>query len=399
MNRSGLIVLLVVMAYILVTGCVVISTKNETIVQTPSPKTYPSAPGTTTASPATTVPTLREIPPGVPFGKLNISIGNYKARLPVFVDNVSAGQVSTGNVLNLKVIEGKHTIRICSGSFCVTVDVPVYSAITTTIDFEERLTRDLPLGWLNVSIGDYNTRALVYIDDVSAGNVSAGKPLYQWVGSGNHSVKICIMDDCYTENVEVISPNQTTVDFGSRLNREGRMADLLISIGGYNGQELPVFLDNTSAGVVSQAKSLKIQVNTGEHEVKVCSGMVCPKKQIEVKFGKQNFLDFGEQLITDAEYREPTVRIVDYTLNGNYLRINAEYINPSEKDLTITATFSCVYSYKDYSATTRLSNFGQGQAAQYVRAGNRVMSAADMYLSGGTDIIVSEPVVLKVTTQ
>lgn len=384
---------------LLSTGCVVISTKNETIGQTPSSTPDPSAPNSTTTVPRTPVPTIREIPPGVPYGKLNISIGNYNAILPVFLDNVSAGQVSAGNVLNLNVMEGNYTIRICSGSFCETIDVPVYSAITTTIDFEERLNRDVPLGLLNVSIGGYNARLPVYIDDMSAGNVSLGKPLYRGVSAGNHSVKICILDECFTEDVEIKPPNQTMVDFESRLNREGRMADLVVSIGGYNAQELQVFLDNTSAGLVSQGRPLTIQVNTGVHEVKVCSGVVCPKKQIEVKFGKQNFIDFGEQLLKDAEYVEPTVRIVDYTMNGNYLRINAEYINPTEKDLTLSATFSCVYSYKDYSTNTRLSSFGQGISIQYVHASNRVTSATDMYLSGGSDIIVSEPVVLRVTSQ
>lgn len=399
MKAGEFFIILMIVGCVLVTGCVLKPTNNETLVQTLSPTTTPPAAMKTTTVIPTAVPVLSNIPEGVPFGQLKVSVGNYNAILPVFVDNMSAGQVSAGKMLNLTVTEGRHTVRVCSGSVCETIDVSILSATTTTVDFEERLNRDFPLGSLNVSIGDFNANLPVSIDNLSAGNVSRGKPLIRMVSQGHHSVKICTIDNCFTEDVEVRLPNQTVVNFESRLKREGLLADLMVSIGGYNAQKLPVFLDDTSAGYVSQGTPLTLQVNTGVHEVKVCSGKYCSQEQVEVKFGKMNFIDFEEQLKTNAEYLEPTVHIVDYNLNGNSLMIHAEFINPASEDLTMTATFSCVYSYKDNPTKTRMSSSAQGQLVQSVRAGNRVISATSMYLAGGTDIMVSEPVVLTLTTR
>lgn len=330
-------------------------------------------------------------------GQLLISIGGYNAQLPVFIDNIRSGNVSKDIPLSLKLPEGFHTVKICSGTMCETLDVNIISATKTSIDFEEMLNRDLPQGLLKVSIGDYNIRLPVFIDNEFAGNVSMGNPLSLKVSSGSHSVKICINPDCYNENVDVTPLNETLVDFGSRLKVEGRMADLIVSIGGYNAQKLPVFLENTKVGVASQGDHLTIKVSTGVHEVKVCSGMVCPTKKIEVKFGKQNFIDFGDELIKNAEFQEPTVRILDYTLSGSTMILNTEFINPLDKDRTITATFSCTYTYID-STRNRVGSSTAGQLSRSVKAGNRTLASTNLYLSGGRDYMPSPPVVLTVTT-
>jgi len=379
----------VIMGCILAVGCTTISTTDEK----PTP---PDTSSNLNIIPTTILPQTTNLP-GTNTGQLVVSIGGYNAQFPVIVDDKNSGTVSQGKPLKLNLSEGIHTIKICSGDACDTVDVNILSAITTTIDFEERLNRDLPQGSLNVSIGYYNANIPVYIDNSRVGNVSPGKPLSQKVSAGSHSVKICIQDDCYTEDVNVTTQKHTLVDFESRLRVEGRMADLIVSIGGYNAQKLPVFLDNISVGVASQGDPLTIRVSTGVHEVKVCSGAVCPTKKTEVNFGKQNFIDFGDELIKNAEFQEPTVRIIDYTVSGNTMILNTEFINPDVKEHIMTATFSCSYSYID-SNRNRIGSSSTGQLTRTVRAGNRTLASTNLVLSGGRDYLTSPPVVLSLIT-
>jgi hypothetical protein len=178
----------VIMGCILAVGCTTISTTDEK----PTP---PDTSSNLNIIPTTILPQTTNLP-GTNTGQLVVSIGGYNAQFPVIVDDKNSGTVSQGKPLKLNLSEGIHTIKICSGDACDTVDVNILSAITTTIDFEERLNRDLPQGSLNVSIGYYNANIPVYIDNSRVGNVSPGKPLSQKVSAGSHSVKICILDDC-----------------------------------------------------------------------------------------------------------------------------------------------------------------------------------------------------------
>ena len=77
-------------------------------------------------------------------GPLNVSIGNYKGKLPVFLDDSRMGEVSAGKPLNMTVKEGHHTLKVCDGSVCEQVDVEVKSGIQHSIDFGERLVSDVP---------------------------------------------------------------------------------------------------------------------------------------------------------------------------------------------------------------------------------------------------------------
>ena len=390
MKINRILIFFVIMGCLLAGGCTTISI--NTTAEQPTP---PDMSSNLNIIPTTILPQKTNLM-SINSGQLVVSIGGYNAQFPVIVDNKNSGTVTQGKPLKLNLSEGIHTIKICSGEVCETVDVNIISAITTTIDFEERLNRDLPQGLLNVSIGYYNAIVPVYIDNSRVGNVSPGKPLSQKISAGNHSVKICIINDCYTENIDVTSQKQTLVNFESRLKNEGRMADLIVSIGGYNAQKLPVFLDNISVGVASQGDPLTIRVSTGVHEVKVCSGVVCPTKKTEVNFGKQNFIDFGDELIENAEFQEPTVRIIDYTVSGNTMILNTEFINPDIKEHTMTATFSCTYTYID-STRNRIGSSATGQLSRSVRAGNRTLASTNLYLSGGHDYLPSPPVVLTVT--
>ncbi len=386
MKMAGFVLILMIAGSILVTGCVLKPTENGIPSTTSAP-----VPGSTIKNPV-----FGEHLQTLPFGQLNISIGNYDARLSVYVDDIAAGEVSPGKPLNLKIVEGDHVIRVCAGVICETVKVDILSGTVTTIDFEERIRQDIPMGTLNVTIGNYFTVLPVYIDNSSAGNVSPNEPFTRTISPGHHSIKICNVDNCYTENVEIIPRNETAVDFTSRLISGINQADLTISIGGYEAQQLPVFIDNISAGFISQGTPISVKTDTGIHEVKICSGSVCITEQVEVKFAKPNFIDFEAQLKQKAEFTKPVVRIVDFTVNGDNLRIYTEFINPSDKELTMTATFSCVYSYIN-QYHERVSTSARSQLTTIVPAGGRSNQLVEMWLQGGSYTVASNPVITNVT--
>ena len=331
-------------------------------------------------------------------GQILISIGNYNALLPVYIDNTKYGNVSGGNPLNLKLSEGSKNVSVCAGTVCESVDVDIIAGIKMTVDFEEKLTQDLPQAALNVSVGNYKGILPVFIDNMSVGNISSGMPFVQTVSSGYHVVKICTNDNCFTDTVKVTPPNQTFIDFEDQLESGELLADLTVSIGGYDAK-LPVLIDNETVGIVSQENPLTIRTTVGTHDVKVCSGTICEEDQVNMKFAKQTFIDFGDQLKKDAEFTEPTVRIIDGFVNANTMTVDAEFINPTTKDLTMTATISDTYTYKDYSSNVRIGSSAQIIQSEFVKAGDRTNYQFNIYLSGGDSIIASEPVVIDLTTQ
>jgi hypothetical protein len=339
-------------------------------------------------------PTLRSCSTQVyGMGQITISIGKYNAQMPVFVDDIISGNVSKDRPLNLNLNEGSHNIKVCPGTTCETVAVNINSAIKTTIDFEDQLNKHFPQGSVNVSI-NYPSNLTLFIDDVSAGNVSFGKPLNVKVVEGNHTMQICNLDDCITEDINIKPSTLTNVDFGDRLLRNITRAEVMVSIGGYNAQ-LPVKIDNLTVGTVAQGKPLSIMVNTGEHVVVVCSGAVCEKEQITAKFGKRTVIDFGERLQRDAEFPNPTARIVSTKQNGNTLVVEVEFINPNTKDVSMSVTISCQYSYIN-NQRERAGNSAQVQVTRVVKASSRPTQNANIYLSG-SEVIASPAVITDLT--
>jgi len=383
---------------ILATGCVLKPTANATKVPVSSATTIPL----TTVQPDTVnqaaVPVLGEIPEGITFGQLNVSIGEYNDLLPVYIDNMSAGQVSAEKMLSLKVGEGMHSVKVCSGSVCEVVETEIKSGIKTTIDFETRLKTDAPQGSLVISIGDYSANLPVLIDNTSAGTVTANKALEQIISMGNHTVKICNGDNCFSQNVTIRPGNQTSIDFGERLKNDITQGSLSVSIGGYNAENLPVRIDNLSVGNVSLGKPVTIRLKEGNHTVQVCVGMICEKEEVNIQFAKQSSVDFGDRLKADVEFPSPVVRIASSVLSGQDLTIEVEFINPDTVDHTMAATVSCVYSYMD-SQNIRRNDAVQKRITTTVTAGSRDTQEAYLYLGGGTNVMVSDPVIVDVVVK
>jgi len=158
----------------------------------------------------------------VPKGTLGVSIGSYiAAGLPVFLDDIAVGEVSLGKPLNMTVREGHHTVRVCLGRVCENESVDIQSARLTSVDFGERLAQDVPKGTLSVSIGGYNAAGLpVFLDNLSVGEVSLGRPLNMMVSEGPHTVKVCFGMVCENESVDIQFAQFTSVDFGEQLKKD-----------------------------------------------------------------------------------------------------------------------------------------------------------------------------------
>jgi hypothetical protein len=332
-------------------------------------------------------------------GPLSISIGDYNAKLPVFIDNTSVGEVSQGKPFTINVNEGHHSVKVCDANICEQVDVEIKPVIKISIDFGERLIKDIPQGPLSVSIDGYTAKLPVYLDNTSVGEVSTALPLNISVKEGYHTVKVCSGNLCEQQGVEIKSGKQTVVDFGERLAKASPQGPLSISIGGYNAEHIPVLIDDNIVGEVSLGKLLNLMVSEGSHTVKICVGMVCETEDVNIKFAQPSFIDFGERLKKDVEFSKPTARITSSFLSGITFIVNTEFINPDTTDHTMTATVGCGYSYIDYNSKERKNEFAQTQVSQFVKAGDRQTQQVILYLSKGTYPIASEPTVVDMVTK
>ena len=154
-------------------------------------------------------------------GRLNVSIGNTSAGLPVplFIDNVTRGNVSRAKPLNLTVSVGRHTVKVCESGDCAQQDILITSLLPTTLDVGELVKKEVVIGALHVSIGGYNAELPVFVDNASAGNVSMSKPLDLVVREGRHTVKVCVGILCENETVDIKFGQPVYVDFGARLKK------------------------------------------------------------------------------------------------------------------------------------------------------------------------------------
>jgi hypothetical protein len=330
-------------------------------------------------------------------GQVTISIGQFDAQLPVFIDTVMAGNVSKAKPLNLFLAEGTHTIGICQGSVCESLPVEILPRMKTTIDFEERLRKDAPPGSLNISIGSYPASLPVFIDSVKSGNVSPGHMINQTLNIGNHTVKVCLGTTCFDETVGITPAAQVMLDFGERLQNGSPQGSLSVSIGGFDA-ELPVLIDTINVGNVSKSHPLNLRLNVGNHSVRVCMGKVCEQEEVSVIFARPSIVDFGGRLEKDVEFTVPTARITRFSMSGTAMTVDVEFINPDTVDHTIYATVSDIYSYTN-SQNVRVSDSEQADVLSAVKAGARLTKQVVMYLTGGQNTIGNEPVITDIAVE
>jgi len=212
-------------------------------------------------------------------------------------------------------------------------------------------------------------------------------------------------DTNVTTTIITVSPTNTFVPFSNDTNRSysvtptevksGLKGPLRVSIGGWDA-DLPVFIDNTSAGKVTKDTPLDLMVDEGLHTIRVCAGRICLEENATVKFAKQNFISFEERLIQEVEFPKPFARIIGYNPSGDTITVNVEFINPSEKDLYMTADVKCAYTYID-SRNDRTGSMAQGMANAEVRSGERVRENVDLSLAYGYSYVYAIPVISGIT--
>jgi len=171
---------------------------------------------------------------------------------------------------------------------------------------------------------------------------------------------------------------------------------LRVSISGYP-VELDVLVDNITVGQAKPSMPLDLMVDEGLHNVTVCVGWICEHENITARFGKQVTVDFGERLRKVVEFPEPTARILEYFKNGYGLSVKVEFINPSKKDLLMSAEVSCGYSYIDDRTSIKMGDSVRGNVVQYVKAGERVTDSLDLYFVSGHAYSYDVPRILSTT--
>ena len=211
--------LFMIVGCVLVAGCSIPSIRNTKIENSSSPAITPSIDATTPAVMQTTVPDPTETSTELKKGQLDVSVGDYTAELPVFVDEVNVGNVSRDKPLNLTTNLGRHSVRVCVASVCNNQDVMVLSSSPTTADFADWVKNDIVKGPLTVSIGGYNAELPVLLDNGTIGNVSQGKQLSLMVSEGNHTVKVCVGILCVNETVEVKFATPRNIEFEEQLRK------------------------------------------------------------------------------------------------------------------------------------------------------------------------------------
>lgn len=173
---------------------------------------------------------------------------------------------------------------------------------------------------------------------------------------------------------------------------------LRVSIGSYQtDQALPVLIDNQTAGVVTVGVPADLMLSEGIHSVAVCVGVICPAKDVNIVFAKRAYLDFEDILRSKAEFSKPTVRIVKAYKTGNGVSVDVEFINPTQKDITMSAELICGYTYIDYRTNVRLGDSVRSKASEWVEAGQRVTRTVELYFAGGSSYSYDEPFLGEVT--
>jgi hypothetical protein len=88
-------------------------------------------------------------------GTLIVSINGYPKNLAVVLDEKPVGTVKPTTPLSLKVPEGNHTVKVCVGWVCEYEDVTTRFGRQVTVDFGERLRRDVEFPDPTARILDY----------------------------------------------------------------------------------------------------------------------------------------------------------------------------------------------------------------------------------------------------
>jgi hypothetical protein len=202
-------------------------------------------------------------------------------------------------------------------------------------------------------------------------------------------------------NTTTVPSANTTFNATNATNVTSKLkGPLRVSVGSYSTDDpLPVSIDNTSVGVVKAGFPLDLMVPEGNHSVKVCVGVICPEKFTTVVFAKSTFLDFEDLLRARAEFSKPVIRILRSFKTGDGVGVELEFINPTQKDLTMSAELSVGYSYIDYRTNIRMGDSVRSKATEWVEAGRRITRTVTLDFASGSSYSFDEPSISQTTYQ
>jgi hypothetical protein len=302
-----LFTIVILVACVLVAGCSTPSIRSTKTGNSSNPATTPTFTALTPAAVQTTIPGSAGSGTGAnKKGQITVSIGDYPAELPitVFIDNASAGNVSSGKPLNLTVDTGRHTVRICVIGSCLQEDVLALSSTPTSINFGERIKKEVGSGGsLTVSIGGYDAELLVFVDNKSIGNVSLGNPLNLRVGEGNHTIKVCVGIICENETAEIKFGHPVYIDFGERLKKDAEFSTPVIRI-----------IDTRQ---INDRVSVDVEfINPGKKDITMTATVRVAYSYIDPRTHWKNNNTKQGTVTTSVKAGERTVKSLDLSLTG-----------------------------------------------------------------------------------
>ncbi len=201
-------------------------------------------------------------------------------------------------------------------------------------------------------------------------------------------------------NTTTVPGSNATFNATNATNTSTLKGPLRISVGSYQtDQLLPVLIDNQTVGVVKAGVPLDVMLFEGNHTVAVCVGPICPEKPITILFAKRSYLDFEDVLKLKAEFSKPTIRMLKAYRNGNGVSVDVEFINPTQKDLAMSAEITVGYSYIDGRTNIKMGDSVRAKTSEFVEAGRRVTTTAYLYFADGSAYSYDEPMLGEVTVK
>jgi len=179
--------------------------------------------------------------------------------------------------------------------------------------------------------------------------------------------------------------------------KSGYNGTLIVSIGSWD--ELPLSIDNKSAGIATKDKKLMFTLDEGNHTVQVCSGVICVTEVVEIKFAKPRVVDFTEQLKRDLVSPIPTARILQYSRSGGGVLVIVEFINPSAKDLSMNAEVSVGYSFVDARTNQRVAETTRDIIYANVPAHQRISQNFGLTFADGYSYMYDAPILGQITAK
>ena len=147
--------LLIAIGCILTVGCLAVANKNTVNDTMKSTANISVAAGFVPFNTSHTGPDTNVNETGVLKGPLRVTISGYPANLDVILDTVTVGTVKSSTDLNLMVSEGNHSVMVCINSVCEQENITASFGRQVTVDFGERLRRDVQFPTATARIIDY----------------------------------------------------------------------------------------------------------------------------------------------------------------------------------------------------------------------------------------------------